>query len=85
MAIGIAWLEYMAYVQFQDPRYLATADTCMSQMDVRTPKSVLERWLFRTATPRARMNAELGRHYLTARHLNWIFGPSSDARPGWGL
>ena len=22
MAIGIAWLEYMAYVQFQDPKYL---------------------------------------------------------------
>ena len=30
MAIGIAWLEYMAYVQFHDAKYLAAADTCMT-------------------------------------------------------
>src|SRR6267154_402131 len=84
MAIGIAWLEYMAYVQFKDPRYLAAADTCMSQMDVRTPNPFYETLEFFGPPLAARMNAELGRHYLTGRHLNWIFGPSSDARPGWG-
>ena len=45
-ATGIAWLEYMAYVQFQDPRYLAAADTCMSQMDVRIPNPFYETLAF---------------------------------------
>jgi len=85
MAIGIGWLEYMAYAQFQDPKYLAAADTCMAQMDVRTPNPFYETLGFFGPALSARMNAELGRHYLTAKHLNWIFAPSSDARPGWGV
>src|SRR6059058_6110646 len=33
MAIGIAWLEYMAYAQFHDAKYLTGADLCMTQMN----------------------------------------------------
>jgi hypothetical protein len=84
MAIGIAWLEYMAYVQFQDPRYLVAADTCMAQMDTRTKNPFYETLAFFGPTLASRMNAELGRNYSTGKHLNWIFSPSSDARPGWG-
>ena len=46
MAIGIAWLEYMAYVQFHDARYLAAADTCMTQMNSRPPIRSMKRWAF---------------------------------------
>jgi hypothetical protein len=42
MAAGIAWLEYMAYVQFQDDAYLAAADTCMTQMNTNTSDPLYE-------------------------------------------
>ena len=84
MAIGIAWLEYMAYVQFHNTNYLAAADTCMTQMNSRTANPFYETLGFFGPTLAARMNAELGRNYSTSKHLNWIFAPTSDARPGWG-
>jgi len=84
MAVGIAWLEYMAYIQFQDSNYLAAADTCMSQMDVRASDPLYEVLELFGPPLAARMDAELGRSYSTAKHLNWIFRASSDARPGWG-
>ncbi len=84
MAIGIAWLEYMAYAQFNDAKYLTGADTCMTQMNSRTPNPFYEVLGFFGPPLAARMNAELGRTYSTSKHLNWIFAPTSDARPGWG-
>jgi len=84
MAAGIAWLEYMAYVQFQDPTYLAAADTCMTQMNTRATDPLYEVLEFFGPLLAARMDAELGRNYSTSKHLNWIFNASSDARPGWG-
>ncbi len=84
MAIGIAWLEYMAYLQFQNTNYLAAADTCMAQMNSRPLNPFYEALGFFGPVLAARMNAELGRNYSISRHLNWIFSPTSDARPGWG-
>jgi hypothetical protein len=84
MAIGIAWLEYMAYVHFLDPKYLTAADTCMAQMDARTTNPFYETLALFGPPLAARLNAELGRNYSTGKHLNWIFSPGSDARPGWG-
>jgi hypothetical protein len=84
MAIGIAWIEYMAYLQFQDPKYLAAADTCMAQMDTRTGNPFYETLACFGPQLASRMNAELGRTYSTGKYLNWIFSPGSDARPGWG-
>lgn len=84
MAIGIAWLEYMAFVQFQNTNYLAAADRCMTQMNSRTTNPFYEVLGFYGPLLAARMNAELGRSYSTSKHLNWIFAPTSDARGGWG-
>jgi hypothetical protein len=84
MAVGIAWLEYMAYSQFHDSKYLAAADMCMGQMNVRPANPFYETLEFFGPQLSARMNAELGRSYSTSNHLNWIFSPSSAARPGWG-
>jgi len=84
MAIGIAWLEYMAYAQFHDARYLAAADLCMMQMNSRPTNPFYETLGFYGPLLAARMNAELGRTYDTSHHLNWIFSSSSDDRPGWG-
>jgi hypothetical protein len=84
MAIGIAWLEYMAYLQFQNTNYLAAADLCMSQMNTNTLNPFYETLGFYGPVLAARMDAELGRNYSVSKHLNWIFASTSDARPGWG-
>lgn len=84
MAIGIAWLQYMAYVQFQNTNYLAAADTCMTQMNSRNANPFYEVLGYYGPLLAARMNAELGRNYSTGKHLNWIFAATSDARSGWG-
>src|SRR5204863_5735752 len=57
---------------------------CMTQMNNRPTNPFYETLGFFGAPLAARMNAELGRSYSTSRHLNWIFSPGSDARPGWG-
>jgi hypothetical protein len=84
MAAGIAWLEYMAYVQFQDTAYLAAADTCMTQMNTNAADPFYEVLEFFGPLLASRMDAELGRTYSTSTHLNWVFCGSSDSRPGWG-
>jgi hypothetical protein len=84
MAIGIAWLEYMAYLQFQNTNYLAAADLCMTQMNTNTLDPFYEVLGFYGPVLAARMDAELGRNYSVSKHLNWIFASTSDARPGWG-
>ncbi len=84
MAIGIAWLEYMAYVRFKDEKYLLAADTCMAQMNNRATNPLYEVLAYYGPALSARMNAELGRSYSTKKHLNWIFSSGSTARPGWG-
>jgi hypothetical protein len=84
MAIGIGWLEYMAYLQFQNTNYLAAADLCMAQMNTNTLDPFYEVLGFYGPVLAARMDAELGRNYSVSKHLNWIFSYTSDARPGWG-
>jgi hypothetical protein len=84
MAIGIAWLEYMAYLQFQNTNYLAAADLCMTQMNTNTLDPFYETLGFYGPVLAARMDAELGRNYSVSKHLNWIFASTSDARLGWG-
>jgi len=84
MAIGIGWLEYMAYLQFQNSNYLAAADLCMAQMNTNTTDPFYEVLGFYGPLLAARMDADLGRDYSVSRHLNWIFAATSDSRPGWG-
>ena len=81
MAVGIAWLEYMAFQQFGDDKYLAAADLCLTQMNSRGLNPFYESLGFFGPVLAARLNAELGRSYLTGKHLNWIFQSTSDARP----
>lgn len=81
MAVGIAWLEYMAYVRTGDSRYLTAVDTCMSQMNTRTLNPFYEVLGFYGPCLAARMNAELGRSYLIDKHLSWVFTSSSNQDP----
>ena len=88
-AAGVAWLEYLAWLRFQDPRFLTAADWAIRSLEV---KPVEQSPLYEVLLPygaliAARMNAELGRHYDVAKLLNACFEPHGrlQARPGWGV
>jgi hypothetical protein len=88
-AAGIAWLEYMAWLKFKDPRFLTAADWAIRSLQ---EKPVDQSPLYEVLLPygaliAARMNAELGRHYDVARLVNDCFEPRGrpQARPGWGV
>lgn len=88
-AAGIAWLEYMAWLKFKDPRFLTTADWCIRSLE---SKPVEQNPLYEVLLPygaliAARMNAELGRDYNVAKLVNACFEPRGrpQARPGWGV
>ena len=88
-AAGIAWLEYMAWIRFQDPRFLTAADWCIRSLEVRPldQSPLYEVLLPYGALAAARMNAELGRDYDVAKLVNACFDPHGrpQARPGWGV
>ncbi|MEI6394208.1 MAG: hypothetical protein WCT12_24275 [Verrucomicrobiota bacterium] len=88
-AAGIAWLEYMAWLQFKDPRFLTAADWAIRSLVERPADQspLYEVLLPYGAMIAARMNAELGRHYDVARLVNDCFEPRGkpQARPGWGV
>jgi len=88
-AAGVAWIEYMAWSKFQDPRFLTAADWAVRALEERP---VDRSPLYEVLLPygvliAARMNAELGRHYDVAKLLNACFDPRGQpqARPGWGV
>lgn len=88
-AAGIAWLEYMAWVKFQDPEFLATADLCIRALEERPAEqsALYEVLLPYGALIAARMNAETGSDYDVARLVNDCFEARGypQARPGWGV
>lgn len=83
-AAGIAWLEYMAYLEYKDPKYLVAADWALQFLDELDFNPLYEILLPYGAYITARINAELGRTYDISKIINWAFGPA-DARSGWGV
>lgn len=84
-AAGIAWVEYMAYRQFGDPKYLEAARWAMDYLQQRTTNPYYEILMPYGATLAARMNAELGLEYDVEKFLNWCCDGDSACRPGWGV
>jgi hypothetical protein len=88
-AAGIAWLEYLAWVQFDDPRFLTAADWAIRSLEERPDEQspLYEVLLPYGALAAARMNAELGRNYDVDKLVNACFEPRGrpQARPGWGV
>ena len=88
-AAGVAWCEYMAWIHFKDPRFLAAADWCIRSLlkHPRPNNPLYEILLPYGALTAARMNAESGRDYDVAKLLDWCFEPMSQpaARPDWGV
>ncbi len=88
-AAGIAWLEYMAWLEFKDPRFLTASDWCIRSLEAKpdAQSPLYEVLLPYGALIAARMNAELGSHYNVAKLVNACFEPRGmlQARPGWGV
>lgn len=80
----IGWLEYMAFVKFHDPRYLAAAKACLADYDAMTQNPCYEVLGFFGPALSARLNAEQGCSSDTNKMLDWVFAPTSASRPGWG-
>ncbi|UCG01509.1 MAG: hypothetical protein JSW11_18070 [Candidatus Heimdallarchaeota archaeon] len=85
-AAAVAWLEYIAYLKENDPKYLLAADWCLKFLNKLTYNPLYEVLLPYGAYIAARMNAELGKTYNTHKLINWCFGPGDhQARFGWGV
>jgi hypothetical protein len=87
MASGIAWLEYSAYLRWQNPAFLQTAKDAMSYLAALPPSSnpsyeVLAPFGTLAA---AEMNATAGTNYPVQQMLAWNFSNYNPNRPGWGV
>lgn len=81
---AIAWMQYMAWARWGDPKYLNAADWGMEYLEnypINPVSSVLLPYGAYTA---ARMNAELGRDYDLHKILNWCFD-ESQLHSKWGV
>lgn len=83
-AAGVAWLQYAAWVKFQQPEYLTAAENCLRFLQDRAENPYYEVLLPYGALVAARLNAEQDRDYDLDRMVNWCFG-ISDCRGGWGV
>jgi len=83
-AAGVAWLEYTAWIRFQESEHLDAAENCLRFLQNRTENPYYEVLLPYGVLAAARLNAELDRDYDVDRLLDWCFG-ISDCRGGWGV
>ncbi|OLS16808.1 MAG: hypothetical protein HeimC3_51280 [Candidatus Heimdallarchaeota archaeon LC_3] len=83
-AAAISWLEYMAYLKYQDPKYLVAAEWGLQFLDELDFNPLYEILLPYGAYIAARINAEVGTTYDISKIINWAFGPA-EARSGWGV
>jgi hypothetical protein len=79
---GFAWLEYMAHIKFGDPRYFEAAIISMDALNAETLNPLYETMLPYGAYLAARLNAEHGRDYDTAKLLAWCFSGGRIASDG---
>ncbi len=88
-AAGIAWLEYMAWTRFKDPRFFRTADLAIRTLIERNAERspLYEVLMPYGALAAVRMNCEQHRNYDVDKLLAFSFDPHGrpQARPGWGV
>lgn len=78
-AAGTAWILWVAYQRWPEPRLLENADRCMRFLHERPQNKnpLYEVMLPFGALTAARMNAELGRKYDLDKIINWCFDRSN--------
>ena len=86
-AAGLAWLEFAAWKNAKDSKYLKASQACMAFLQDRAAKEgpFYEVMMPYGAYLAVRMNAELGTKYDELKMLNWCFDGNNSDRDGWGV
>jgi hypothetical protein len=86
---GIAWIEYMAWLRYHNPKYLQASELCLEALESRPVdrNPLYECLLPYGALTAVRLNAEQDKHLDTRKLINWCFnaGGADSARIGWGV
>ncbi len=84
-AIGIAYLQLLAYEHFKDEKYLTNAKNLMLLVD-KYPGNpfyeILTAYGPYTATV---LNSKYGMSLNVEKYFNWLLNGDSDVRQGWGV
>ncbi|WP_264537083.1 hypothetical protein [Flavobacterium sp. N1736] len=84
VAAGHAWVLYSAYKKFGDQKYLKGALSALSALEAQPKNPTYEVLMPFGAYLSARINAEHGTKYNTAKMLDWTFDGTPVCREGWG-
>ncbi|RZK12717.1 MAG: hypothetical protein EOO46_02045, partial [Flavobacterium sp.] len=84
-AAGHAWILYSAYKKFGDQKYLKGALSALSALEAQPINPTYELLMPFGAYLSARINAEEGKSYDTAKMLDWTFDGTAICREGWGF
>jgi hypothetical protein len=86
-AAGLAWLEFAAWKNSKESKYLKASQACMAFLQDRPAKEgpFYEVMMPYGAYMAVRMNAELGTKYDELKMLNWCFDGNNSDRDGWGV
>lgn len=84
-AAGHAWVLYSAYKHFGDEKYLNGALSALSALEAQPQNPTYELLMPFGAYLSARINAEQGKSYDTAKMLRWSFDGTAICREGWGF
>ena len=84
---GHAWVLYSAYQKYGDRRYLEHAISALKVLDAQKESRFYEILLPIGIYTAARLNAEQGCRFDTAKMLDWVFEgcKAEDGRTGWGI
>ena len=81
-AAAVAWLEYMAYVETGDSKYLTAADWSMQFLESRGESPLYDVLFCFAPYIAVRMNHEANRNYDVDKFIRWCFDGN---RHGWGV
>ncbi|MGV3459776.1 MAG: hypothetical protein ACO1N9_04905 [Flavobacterium sp.] len=84
-AAGHAWVLYSAYKKFGDEKYLQGSLSALSALEANKQNPTYELLMPFGAYLSARINAEQGKKYDTAKMLRWSFDGTAICREGWGV
>ncbi|MCR5862091.1 hypothetical protein LRS05_08010 [Flavobacterium sp. J372] len=84
-AAGHAWVLYSAYKKFGDEKYLQGALSALSALEANSQNPTYELLMPFGAYLAARISAEQGKKYDTAKMLRWSFDGTAICREGWGV
>ena len=84
-AAGQAYVLYMAYQKFKDPRYLKGAFSAQDALENQPINPSYEVLMPFGAYMAARLNAEQGKNYDVKKMLEWSMDGTAVCREGWGF